>query len=595
MMKKASRALRWILLLACLAALGALIALVTVPGLNTTHVLRLPLIGAAWAAFGIAAWLVRKIALKPAAGLILVTGIALQAVACLSPPAHSTDMYRYMWDGRVQAAGIDPYLYPPSAAGVAKLRNDYLWQPYTSAPAHTPYHYCPPGSDSAEGPAFDQVAGCSRINRTTAPTIYPPVAEAWFTAVYLIAGDATSTPMQVSMALCAVLVTLVLLLGLRRLGRDPRLAALWAWCPMTILEAGNDAHVDVLGVLLTVIALLVLARARTEGKAMLGGALLGLALATKLTPVFVFPGVLKRAWQHILVAAGAATIVVYAPHVMAVGSKVIGFFPSYLHEQGYSTGSGYEIIGLLVQGKVASLIAVIVMGVVGLAVLRYSNPDRPWRGGVVMMAAALAVGTPEFEWYAILLVMLVALDGRAEWLALAAGAYLANDGRLTPSILIPHYRVAGYAGGLAIALAVTLVRYAAGQPSYRLVTRRAFGERYRAIRPSMEVWDTRTPSTASSRHGMTRTTAAPAATSSAATTSGATTAGVTTSGVIAPGATTTGATASRARASKAASKAAASKPTTFKATLSRPAATTTRPAWTPSARSAPPASTVSSE
>jgi hypothetical protein len=449
---------RWLLLLACLAVLGTLTLIDIHPGLNTGRVARIPLIGAAWAAFGIAAWLVRKVALKPAVGLILVAGIALQALACTAPPAHSSDMYRYMWDGQVQAAGIDPYLYQPDAAGLDKLRNDYLWAPYTASPSGVA-HYCPSALKSREGPAFDRVAGCSRINRTNSPTIYPPVAEAWFTAVYLIAGDASSTPMQVSMALCAVLITLVLLFGLRRLGKDPRLAALWAWCPTAILEVGNDAHADVLGVLLTAIALLVLARARTEGKAMLGGALLGLALATKLTPIFTFPGVLKRAWQHILVAAGAATIVVYAPHAMAVGIKVIGFFPGYLQQQGYSNGSGYEIIGLLVHGKLASLAAFAIMGIVALAVLRYGNPDTPWRGALIMMATALVVGTPEFEWYSMLLVMLVALDGRAEWLALSAGAYLAGDGRLSATLGVPHFRVLGYGTGLAIALAVTLVRY----------------------------------------------------------------------------------------------------------------------------------------
>jgi hypothetical protein len=299
---------------------------------------------------------------------------------------------------------------------------------------------------------------------------------------------------------------------------------------------------------------------------MLGGALLGLALATKLTPIFTFPGVLKRAWQHILVAAGAATVIVYAPHVMAVGSKVIGFFPGYLQQQGYSSGTGYEIIGLLVHGKLASLAAFIVMGIVGLAVLRYSNPDRPWRGGVVMMAAALAVGTPEFEWYSMLLVMLVALDGRAEWLALSAGAYLANDGRLSATLLVPYNREVGYGGGLAIALAVTLVRFA--PHSYRMVTRRAFGERYRSLCPSMEVCDTGTPSTASGRHGMTQIPVAAAVPADARpvpsgqmTRSGQ----LTSSGAISPAATTTGA-----------------------------AVATTRPAWTPSARSTPPPSTVMS-
>jgi hypothetical protein len=40
-----------------------------------------------------------------------------------------------------------------------------------------------------------------------------------------------------------------------------------------------------------------------------------------------------------------------------------------------------------------------------------------------MTAAALAVATPHYQWYSLLLVMLVALDGRPEWLAFTAGGY----------------------------------------------------------------------------------------------------------------------------------------------------------------------------
>jgi len=90
----------------------------------------------------------------------------------------------------------------------------------------------------------------------------------------------------------------------------------------------------------------------------------------------------------------------------------------------------------------------------GLAVLRFSDPDRPWRGAVVMTGVALAVTTPSYQWYAIVLVMLVVLDGRPEWLAFAAGGYLAAEPHLGRWRLIPHAQAVGY--GLA-ALFVVLV------------------------------------------------------------------------------------------------------------------------------------------
>ena len=92
-------------------------------------------------------------------------------------------------------------------------------------------------------------------------TIYPPVAEAYFLGVhYLSPAGSGTTPIQAGAALCAVLVTVLLLYGLPKVGRDRRLAVLWAWCPTVALEAGNNGHVDVLAAGITAAALILLAR-----------------------------------------------------------------------------------------------------------------------------------------------------------------------------------------------------------------------------------------------------------------------------------------------------------------------------------------------
>src|SRR5215469_16997052 len=436
-----------------LLSLGGLILLLAQPHLDPARITVLGLVGGAWIAFGFAAWLLRKVTLRLAVGLILTGGIALQVIALCGPPRDSSDLYRYIWDGRVQAAGIDPYLYAPADAGVAQLRNDFLWPKYgvcVKKPAK-----------SAINPADTLVPGCTRMNRPKVPTVYPPVAEAYFFTVQMAApADDSSTPIQAAAAAFAVLITVMLLIGLRKLGKDPRLAALWAWCPTVILEAGQNAHVDVVAVALTLGALLVLARAKTESRTALGGVLLGLAIATKVTPVLVLPAVLRRGWLLICASAAAAISLVYAPHVMAVGRKIIGFFPGYLKQEGYSNGDGFSVIGLFVHGKLATAAAVVILGVIAMAIIRFGDPDQPWRGGVLMTSAALAVCTPNFQWYAILLVMLVALDGRPEWLAIAAGGYLANNPHLRIDGFVLHdSRLAGWGMGTAIACALALARY----------------------------------------------------------------------------------------------------------------------------------------
>jgi hypothetical protein len=146
--------------------------------------------------------------------------------------------------------------------------------------------------------------------------------------------------------------------------------------------------------------------------------------------------------------------------VIAVGGKVIGFLPGYLQQEGYTSGTRFGIIGLFLGGRAAIAAAVLVLAVVALAVLRFADPDQPWRGAVVMTAAALAVATPHYQWYALLLVMLVALDGRPEWLAFAAGGYYAAEPGLGRYLTPPyryHYAIA-YSVPVLIVMVGWLIR-----------------------------------------------------------------------------------------------------------------------------------------
>jgi len=443
-------------IVAALVAICGLEFLVIRPSADPARLRSLPLITAAWILFAAAAWMVRKLPVRWSVALIVIGGIAIQLVAMSVSPQQSDDLYRYIWDGRVQAHGIDPYAYVPTAPQISYLRTPFLFP-------HHALHCVGPGVPEPGYPGHTLAPGCTRINRPTVPTIYPPVAEAYFLALHYVTPVNTTLPVQAAAGGFAVLVTLILLFGLRTIGRNLRLAALWAWCPTVALEAGNSAHVDVVAVALTAAALLILARRGTSRRGAIGGGvLLGLAIATKVTPVLVAPSVLKRRWRAVVIATVSAVVVVYVPHVLAVGGKVLGFLPAYLQQNGYGNGSRFAVIGLFVPGKLATVVAVLVLAAVGLAVLRFSDPDQPWRSAVVMTGAALAVTTPLYQWYAILLVMLVVLDGRPEWLAFPAGGYLAAEpvmGRYT----VPNATAAGYGLAVLVVAGVWLARRAAAR------------------------------------------------------------------------------------------------------------------------------------
>jgi len=93
---------------------------------------------------------------RRALAIVLVFGAAMRATTFLSPPLLSTNVYRYVWDGRVQASGVNPYLYLPNAPELRGLRDEA-----TGAEAIYP-----------------------NINRADfAPTIYPPFAQAIFAII----------------------------------------------------------------------------------------------------------------------------------------------------------------------------------------------------------------------------------------------------------------------------------------------------------------------------------------------------------------------------------------------------------------------------
>lgn len=363
------------------------------------------LILAWWLLALVGGWLLLRARPGRGAFVLLFTGLlALQVAAFTRGTQISDDLYRYAWDGRVQAAGIDPYRYPPADPELRRFRDPWLW----------------PDAATCERLGKRDVE-CSRINRPRERTIYPPVAEAWFTAVHLLPGPPREHRQQLYAGLASLGLTVLLVALLRRRGHDPRLAVFYAWSPLAGLDIASDGHVDVLAVLLGVGALWVLARRRPA----LGGLLLGAAIAVKLYPALLLPAAVRR--RPVVVGATTAALVaaVYLPHVVAVGPRVLGYLPGYLREENYEGGGRFVLLSLVgLSGRAATVVAVLILAVVAVVVLR-SHPERVpvTRAALWMVGAALLVANPVQPWYAILLVALAIVEARLEWLAVAVAAY----------------------------------------------------------------------------------------------------------------------------------------------------------------------------
>ncbi|WP_427892424.1 hypothetical protein ACQHIV_05885 [Kribbella sp. GL6] len=337
---------------------------------------------------------------------VVVVGAACQVPGVLQGPITSTDAYRYVWDGRVQLAGHSPYRYVPLDDALAKLRDPVLF-PGLSAEQRSGVSGIP--KDPAQQPVDDVR---TRINRPGVPTIYPPVAEAYFAAVAVFTPWSAGTlGLQIAAALVAIALTWLLAV------QSPRWAALWGWSPIVALEAGNAAHVDVVAALLITAAVITTAR-----RPRLAAVLLGAAGSVKLLPLLLLPA-FRRRKPIVAMSTFAAT---YVPHLLAVGTLVLGFLPGYLNQEGFDDGSSRSaILALLLPPEARQLAsAVLALALAALAFHR-TKTDPIALTCCWLYGAALLIATPTYPWYGLPLIALAALARRPEWIAVPLAAYLA--------------------------------------------------------------------------------------------------------------------------------------------------------------------------
>lgn len=305
----------------------------------------------------------------------LLIGIA--AVALLmrlplvfTPPYLSSDVYRYVWDGRVLASGINPYRYVPADPHLEALRDPDVFP---------------------------------EINRArTAVTIYPPAAEAIFLAVTRV--NASVTAMKAAMVGFEI-ITFVLLVRLLAAAALPTgRVAVYAWHPLLLWEFAGNGHIDA-ALIAFVVSTFWAVRHR---RSLLAGLFLACATLTKFYPAVLLPALYHR-WDWKMPAAFAATIVLaYLPFV-GVGWRVLGFLPAYVGEEGFDAGgTGFYLLALLREvpplaqlgGRVYVAAAAILLVALGAAVLLGSDTRHsPFAGGAILAAAFMVLVSPHYPWY----------------------------------------------------------------------------------------------------------------------------------------------------------------------------------------------------
>jgi hypothetical protein len=305
---------------------------------------------------------------KVAFGVILAVAMLCRVLLVLGPLTFSTDVYRYVWDGRVQRAGINPYQYIPADPALARLRDTAIYP---------------------------------RINRRDyAHTIYPPLAEGIFLLVARISPSVTAMKAAVVGFEAMTVWALCALLG--QLGLPRGRVLLYAWHPLILWQYAGDGHIDAAASTFVAIALLAHVRRREA----LTGAALGCAALVKLYPLVLFPAFYRR-WGWKMPAALAATVTAgYLPY-LRVGTGVIGFIPGYVREEGILTGERFFLLnlarltGAAVPTAAYIAAALLVLAAIGYRVLR--EPQRTAMGDVrasaVLTTALVVLFSTHYLWY----------------------------------------------------------------------------------------------------------------------------------------------------------------------------------------------------
>lgn len=272
------------------------------------------------------------------------------------PAGADDDILRYVWDGRLQRLGYNPYLVVPSDPSVKGL--------------HTPE--------------------TRNLNNSDLPSPYPPGAQLFFRAITAL--HESSFALRVAFAICDLAIVFLLLDILRLRQKGAHLVLAYTWNPLLAIEVAGSGHIDILGALLLVISVVALARRwRT-----LAAVAFGLAVSVKFLPIVLLPLYWKRVRIRDAVLAAAMVGLLYVPFLNH-GRIATGSLGTYVHSFRFN-GPVFAVLDQLAPPQLLAGLAVLV-GLATATWLRRTSQEWTPEGFAWPMAATLFCAPVVFPWY----------------------------------------------------------------------------------------------------------------------------------------------------------------------------------------------------
>jgi alpha-1,6-mannosyltransferase len=291
---------------------------------------------------------------------VVILGLALAAVWHIeflrTPAGADDDIHRYVWDGRLQRLGYNPYIVVPSDPAVKQL--------------HT--------------------SETRNLNNPDLPSPYPPGAQLLFRAVTAI--HESTFAFKVAFVVCDLAIILVLLDVLHRNQQQAHLVLAFAWNPLLAIEVAGSGHIDIVGALLLVTSLAALVRSWRA----IAAFTFGLAVTVKFLPIVLLPLYWKRLRIRDAAPAAFVIVLVYVPFLHH-GHIPIGSLGTYIRTFRFN-GPVFAALDHVAPPQLLAALA----GVVGLATamwLRRGSSELTPDVFAWPMAASLLCAPVVFPWY----------------------------------------------------------------------------------------------------------------------------------------------------------------------------------------------------
>jgi len=296
---------------------------------------------------------------------VVVIGLVLAAVWHIEflrlPSGADDDIHRYVWDGRLQRLGYNPYIVVPSDPAAKGL--------------HTPE--------------------TRNLNNPDLPSPYPAGAQFFFRAVTAI--QESTFALKVAFVVCEFAIVFVLLDVLRCTRQGAHLVLAYAWNPLLAIEVAGSGHIDIVGALLLVVSAAALGR-RWRATAAVG---LGLAIAVKLLPIVLLPLYWKRVRIRDAALAAAVVGLLYVPFLNH-GRIPIGSLRTYVQTFRFN-GPVFAALDRVAPPQLLAGLAVLAGLVTATlfrrASLRSAAPEWSPDQFAWPMAASLLCAPAVFPWY----------------------------------------------------------------------------------------------------------------------------------------------------------------------------------------------------